>query len=293
MNVALPQQLLAKLACPRCRQPLQPAADGPAPALQCTFCGQTFPIQQGIPLLFPDERPAAWTASQRALYDGIAPHYDTSIPEHVAAHYRSKRVSLVRRLVAPGAAVLDVGCGTGTLAEALRHAGYDVYGLDASTGMLAEMAARQRGTPVAGFCERLPFAGGAFDLAITVATLHHISDAGRVAQTLTEMCRVVSPGGFVVAWDHNPNNPYWPILMRRVPQDTGDERLVPLDEIVAGLQAAGVQEIETRRSGLVPDFTPRPLLALATLIEAVVERTPGLNVFCAHNVVIGRKHAEP
>lgn len=288
-------RLLAKLACPRCRQALRVIqADSSTsgrqePALECTFCGATYPIQDGLPLLFPPERAADWTESQRALYDGVAPHYDSAIPARVARHYLQKRVKLVQSLAQPGAAVLDVGCGTGTLAAALRQAGYDVYGVDASTGMLAELGRNGRGSPVAGFCERLPFTNNAFDLTITVATLHHITDAGRIAQTLAEMCRVTAPGGSVVAWDHNPKNPYWPLLMKRVPQDTGEERLVPQEEIVDGMAAAGATEIRAIRSGLVPDFTPPSLLGLAAAIEALVERTPVLNVFCAHNVVVGQK----
>jgi SAM-dependent methyltransferase len=230
----------------------------------------------------------SWAASQRALYDGIAPHYDDAIPHHVAAHYREKRVALVRRLTPPGGLVLDVGCGTGTLAAAIRAGGYGVVGLDASLGMLTEMGAGGRGRPVGGFGERLPFVTGAFDLAITVATLHHITDPGRIAATLAEMRRVTRPGGYVVVWDHNPNNPYWPILMRRVPQDTGDERLVPQEEIVGDLRAAGITEVRSHRSGLVPDFAPPALVGLVRAVERAVERTPGLNVFCAHNVVVGR-----
>lgn len=303
----LSQALLSKLACPHCRHSLDVAEDrGRAegreaepgrtgsPALRCTACGRRFPIQDGIPLLFPEERPADWAATQTALYDGIAPHYDGSIPAHVAAHYLAKRVKLVTGLAPPAAAVLDVGCGTGTLTEAIGRAGYDVYGLDASTGMLAQLAAPTprragRGQPVAGFGERLPFGDGAFDLAITVATLHHITDPGRIAATIGEMCRVTRAGGHVVVWDHNPKNPYWPLLMRRVPQDTGEERLVPQEEIVADLRAAGVTTIRAHRSGLVPDFTPPPLLGIARLVERVVEVTPGLNLFCAHNVVVSYK----
>ena len=232
-----------------------------------------------------------WARTQRALYDGIAPHYDSTIPRHVADHYLAKRVALVRSLAPVGARVLDVGCGTGTLAAALREAGFAVYGLDASVGMLAQLGGQGRGVPAAGFGERLPFMTGAFDVAITVATLHHITDPQRIAETLAEMCRVVHAGGSVVVWDHNPKNPYWPVLMKRIPQDTGDERLVPQEEIVGDLAAAGVNDVTAHRSGLVPDFTPPALLPLVQLIEAVVERAPGLNLFCAHNVVVGRKAA--
>ncbi|MGI8424773.1 MAG: class I SAM-dependent methyltransferase [Chloroflexota bacterium] len=232
-----------------------------------------------------------WARTQRDLYDGIAPQYDSAMPQHVADHYRTKRVEFVRPLARAGAMVLDVGCGTGTLSEALRGAGFKVFGFDASTGMLRQLGENGRGTPVAGFGERLPFQDGKFDVAITVATLHHITDPQRIAETLGEMCRVVRPGGAVVVWDHNPKNPYWPILMKRIPQDTGEERLIPQEEIVLALAAAGVTDVRTQRSGLVPDFTPPVLLGLVRVLESLVERTPGLNVFCAHNVVLGRKAA--
>jgi ubiquinone/menaquinone biosynthesis C-methylase UbiE len=236
---------------------------------------------------------ADWTAAQRALYDGVAPHYDDAIPRHVAQHYLRKRVALVGEYVPPGAKVLDVGCGTGTLAAALRAAGYAVYGVDQSAGMLGQMGRSARGTPVAGLCQGLPFGDGGFDLAITVATLHHITDPHRIAETIGEMCRVTRAGGHVVIWDHNPNNPYWPILMKRVPQDTGEERLVPQAEIVGDLRASGIAEtqIRARRSGLMPDFTPPRLVKVVALVEAVVERVPGLNIFCAHNVVVAHKLA--
>jgi hypothetical protein len=100
---------------------------------------------------------------------------------------------------------------------------------------------------------------------------------------------VTRAGGHVVIWDHNPKNPYWPLLMKRVPQDTGEERLVPQEEIVGDLRAAGVNDVTAQRSGLVPDFTPAALLGVVRLLEGLVERTPGLNVFCAHNVVVARK----
>jgi SAM-dependent methyltransferase len=135
----------------------------------------------------------------------------------------------------------------------------------------------------------LPFAEGSFDLALTVATLHHLETPERVAATVAEMGRVVKRGGYVVLWDHNPANPYWPILMKRVPQDSGDERLVPLAELLADVRASGLQAYRVLRSGFTPDFLPRSLAAPWRLVERCVEITPGLNVLAAHNVVVARK----
>ncbi len=92
---------------------------------------------------------------------------------------------------------------------------------------------------------------------LTVAALHHIADPVAVRQTLGEMVRVAAPGGRVVVWDHNPRNPYWKLLMARVPQDTGEERLVPEAEVLAGLRGAGARVLLSSQLGLVPDFVPR------------------------------------
>jgi SAM-dependent methyltransferase len=133
----------------------------------------------------------------------------------------------------------------------------------------------------------IPFDDGQFDLSVSVATMHHIADRDSVKRALAEMVRVVRPGGKVIVWDHNPRNPYWPYLMKRVPQDRGDERLVGVDEVVDGLRAGGAELMSVRQLGLVPDFVPARLLGAAAAIERGAERTPGLRRWCAHNVVVG------
>jgi hypothetical protein len=110
-----------------------------------------------------------------------------------------------------------------------------------------------------------------------------------VRRTLSEMVRITRPGGRILVWDHNPLNPYWSLLMRRVPQDTGAERLVPLSELVAGLRDAGAEPVRIERLGLMPEFVPRWLIRPAAAVERAVEATPGLRRFCAHNVVLAIK----
>ena len=103
------------------------------------------------------------------------------------------------------------------------------------------------------------------------------------------MGRIVKRGGFVVLWDHNPANPYWPILMKRVPQDSGDERLVPRDELLEAVARAGLRPYKVMRSGFMPDFMPAALTPAWRGVERCVEATPGLSIFAAHNVVVARK----
>jgi SAM-dependent methyltransferase len=125
------------------------------------------------------------------------------------------------------------------------------------------------------------------------ATLHHVADPGAVRRTLAEMVRVSRPGGRVVVWDHNPRNPYWSRLMARVPQDTGEERLIGEAELLGGLRAAGAEVLRVQQLGMVPDFTPRAAVRAAAALERAVERTPLVRRLAAHNVVLATKPGHP
>lgn len=219
-------------------------------------------------------------------FDRIADEYDHALPEHVVEHYLAKRVRYLQTHCPSGGRILDVGCGTGALAGRLQAAGFSVTGIDPSQGMLDVLARTHEGvTGTRADGAALPFDEGSFDMAITVAALHHVADPAAVQRTLAEMVRVVRPAGQVVVWDHNPRNPYWKILMDKVPQDDGSERLVPEREIVDGLRGGGAEIVGSDQLGLVPDFTPPSLLGAARAAERVVERVPGLRRLCAHNVI--------
>lgn len=222
-------------------------------------------------------------------FDEIATVYDESLPAHVVEHYLRKRTRFVVEHCPRGSG-LDVGCGTGVLAGRLAAAGYAMTGVDPSAGML-DVLRRRTGDveAVEASGTALPFADGRFDLVLTVATLHHIADPGDVRRTLGEMVRVTRPGGRILVWDHNPRNPYWGRLMARVPQDTGEERLIPEDEVVDGLRRGGAELVRSVQLGMVPDFVPRSGLPVAAALERRIERTPLVRRLGAHNVVLAAK----
>ena len=237
----------------------------------------------------PAAEPKRGGTRSQTDFNSIADAYDESLPAHVVAHYLAKRVAFIRQHVPPGTA-LDVGCGTGVMAARLSQEGYDVVGVDPFQGMLRYVRQRQPDLmAVAATGERLPFADNTFDLVYCIAVMHHVADPTAVRQTLLEMVRVAKPGGYVLVWDHNPRNPYWPIIMRRVPQDTGAERLIPEQEVLDGLAAGGAQPLIVRPLGLMPDFAPRRLTSAVARLERFVERMPGLNRLCAHNVILAIK----
>lgn len=276
---------IVRPACPRCHVLL--ADDGTT--LTCPVRGETYGRQDGVPVLLLSREADDITGRQQALYDHVAHDYDQVFRPHVAEHYLRKRTAVVRELLPFGGRVLDVGCGTGALAGWIQRAGYDVVGVDASTGMLTEALKNGVGGVYAGFASALPFEDGVFDLSLSVATMHHLETPERVADTIAEMGRVVKSGGYILIWDHNPLNPYWPILMKRVPQDHGDERLVSVWEILEGVRQAGLRPVRAARTGLVPDFMPLAMMPIWTRVERLVEASPLLSLFAAHNVVVAQK----
>jgi ubiquinone/menaquinone biosynthesis C-methylase UbiE len=110
--------------------------------------------------------------------------------------------------LAPGEAVLDVGCGTGTLAiAASRHVGSSgtVCGIDASPPMIARAyrKATKAGVDIdfrVAVAESLPFSAGRFDVVMSTLMLHHLPRTTR-QQCAKEIKRVLKSGGRVLAVD--------------------------------------------------------------------------------------------
>jgi len=108
--------------------------------------------------------------------------------------------------LAPGQALLDVGCGPGTITVGLAAlvAPGEVVGLDRSPEVVAEAraAAGAAGAPAVRFAEgdvsRLDFPDGAFDVVHAHQLLQHLADP---VAALVEMRRVCRPGGLVAARD--------------------------------------------------------------------------------------------
>jgi SAM-dependent methyltransferase len=104
---------------------------------------------------------------------------------------------------APGAAILDVGCGTGFLSLLLAMLGYTVTGIDLSGPMRAEAArkAREMGLDIEvaeGDAEDPDYAPETFDVVISRHLVWTLPDP---AKALRAWERLLKPGGRVVVID--------------------------------------------------------------------------------------------
>jgi ubiquinone/menaquinone biosynthesis C-methylase UbiE len=163
-----------------------------------------------------------------------------------------RRKSLDLAELRPGEAVLDVGCGTGTLAlEAQARVGDAgrVVGVDPAPKQLARARAKatRRGAPVEfrlGVIEALPFPDASFDAALSTLMMHHLPDDLK-RRGLAEIARVLKPGGRLVVVDaEHPGH-----AGQRGHVGAGS---LGIDEIVGLMDSAGFACSEVTRARLLP-----------------------------------------
>lgn len=107
-----------------------------------------------------------------------------------------------------GQAMLDVGCGTGTLAiDAAARVGAAgrVAGIDPAPRQIARARARAKRAGLAidfevAVIEALPFPNGSFDTVTSTLMMHHLPEDLK-RQGLSEVLRVLRPGGRLVVAD--------------------------------------------------------------------------------------------
>ncbi|MBI2001474.1 MAG: methyltransferase domain-containing protein [Chloroflexi bacterium] len=97
--------------------------------------------------------------------------------------------------------VLDLGCGTGTLAVLMKHMSpqSEVVGLDADAKILeiARWKADKARVSIAfdlGMAFELPYPDNAFDHVLSSFVLHHLTTENK-ARTFKEVYRILRPGG--------------------------------------------------------------------------------------------------
>ena len=106
-------------------------------------------------------------------YDEIV---DAYLDQFGKSSVRAVKLAAVVTHLAPGAAVLDLGCGAGVpVARELARLGFDVTGVDASIGQIER--ARQNAPQarfILGDMASVDFAAGAFDAVVAFYAITHL-----------------------------------------------------------------------------------------------------------------------
>ena len=127
-----------------------------------------------------------------------------SLGERLHARRRAELMPALRELLwlREGARLLDVGGGTGFVAEMIGVKGEVVVVEPNARKVARGRARRPRLKFVEAGAEQLPFPEFHFDAAMALMTLHHWADP---SAGLTEVHRVLQPGGRLVLYEMPPS----------------------------------------------------------------------------------------
>jgi SAM-dependent methyltransferase len=137
----------------------------------------------------------------------ITDYYDRYWSAETTPRYEpgAELMGLIKQNLGPETDVLDVGCGAGnSYAPAVAAEARSYVGVDVS----AEAVERARGAGldarVVEDAAELPLADQSFDFVICIEVFEHLFEPHQAA---AEICRVLRPGGKLVA--STPNAAYW------------------------------------------------------------------------------------
>lgn len=168
---------------------------------------------------------------------------------------RFKRELLDQAAIATGHRVLDLGCGTGTLAILAKEKVPDaeVFGLDGDSQILEQARAKAKRADLRirfehGYSTELPYEAASFDRILSTLFFHHLTTDDK-RRTLSEIARVLRPGGELHIADFTrPSDPLMALGFTVVRFFDGIERtrVNARGELGALVSEAGLQAVAER-----------------------------------------------
>ena len=128
------------------------------------------------------------------VQDHVADYYVEKRYKGMGLKYHFKVIKEMMNGICEHLKILDVGCGTGILSN--LYPNYEITGIDMSDGMLKH----HKGNHLKGSAEDIPFCSGMFDVVFCRSVLHHLPNPEKA---LSEIIRVLKPGGKFVCWETN------------------------------------------------------------------------------------------
>jgi SAM-dependent methyltransferase len=182
-------------------------------------------------------------------FDTVAANYQELVSQSVritgesSEYFAAYKAEYVARKLVPraGSKLLDYGCGVGLLSKKLKHrlGQVRIDGFDVSNDSLAQVgqALRAQGT----FSTRIDELDRDYDFIVLSNVLHHVKPEERRA-LVRGLASLLTAGGNIVVFEHNPINPLTRWAVSRCPFDEGVV-LLPAPETRGYLRADGFREL--------------------------------------------------
>lgn len=192
-----------------------------------------------------------------------------------------RRVRFISDGLRDGARVLEIGCGTGLLTEALAARRVSLVAIDVSTDLLARARVRTaRNANVALSVQDACSAAiqdGVFDAVVGISVLHHLD----LRAALAEFRRVLRPGGRLLFSEPNMANPIilaqknvpW---LKRLAGDSPDETAFFRGPLSRALREAGFEPLRVEPFDFLHPSTPPHAAAFVERLSLRLEKMPVL-----------------
>jgi len=148
----------------------------------------------------------AWSRRAARHGESITGVLFEGLPDHMNQLIHEWHMEVLRKFVLPhlpgGGLILDLGCGYGRVAEAIRQYRPDVrvVGLDYIRDYCDYFAASSAGSAVCGDIEKLPFQAAQFDCVLAITSLMYV-DAGVVGDVISGIYDLLKKDGIVLFMD--------------------------------------------------------------------------------------------
>jgi len=184
------QAFLDLLCCPRDQgAPLVESGS----SLECPTCKTLYPVVDGIVVFLTAQQLSDQEEKERNFRSQESEWYDDM---YVGYTDLVEVPTVVRRLERPFGPILDAGCGTGRITEALVPLGQPIVAIDYSEACLRKMQQRTAGAKVLAVqsdLRSLPLRSAVMSAAISIEVHPHLRDGDR-ERYLSELARVMVAG---------------------------------------------------------------------------------------------------
>ncbi|MFC1569494.1 methyltransferase domain-containing protein [bacterium] len=199
---AIQPELLKILACPDCKSSLQIVET----EFHCTECQQKFQIQNGIPLLYPQDLDISHLREETLLAEMMKQSQTGNRAEFNAAQWAKAKQefwNMVHATIgAPPQTILYIGCGYDPGFQSFQKKGHLFINLDLIADMLETLKEKHGAEAcIAGDMNALPFQKKSLDAIVIIDVLHHETD--QLKPILQGLMDLLKPGGYLFLEDIN------------------------------------------------------------------------------------------